>query len=125
MGTKLGAGLTAFNEVVVAPYEGSTIGGIFWAHPGAFRMPRVGDIGACKIARHLEAMNGTSLPVFELAGVNLERPFLGCNRYSPDDPFTPIPSLDCLNRGLGEWQQNVTAGKRDSASVFRSLRSTV
>merc|ERR1712190_163599 len=72
-----------------------------------------------------EAMNCTSSPDFELAGVNLERPFLGCNRYSPDDPFTPIPSLDCLKRGLGEWQQNVTAGKRDSASVFRSLRSTV
>eukprot|EP00927_Polykrikos_kofoidii_P081504 TRINITY_DN7894_c0_g2_i1.p1 TRINITY_DN7894_c0_g2~~TRINITY_DN7894_c0_g2_i1.p1 ORF type:complete len:366 (-),score=48.99 TRINITY_DN7894_c0_g2_i1:125-1222(-) len=113
--TKLSSGLTGFNEVIAAPYDASSIGGIFWAHPGGFRKPHWGDIGACEIAKHLASTTDTSLPVFELAGVNLERPFMGCLNHWFE------PEVECLSRNLGEWKRNLTTKVgRDASSVFRA-----
>jgi len=125
--SKLGAGLTAFNEVVVSPYASPAVGGVFWAHPGPFRAPIVGDTGACRIANYLKTANGSEpFPIFELAGANIERPFLGCHAAPPpDDPFHPHPALDCISKGLAEWQGNLTDGGRDPATVFRTVASKV
>lgn len=119
--TKIGFGLTAFNEVMVAPYDSlsSTVGAIFWAHVGQFRAPIETDTGACAIAKHLHHA-GATLPIFELAGVNLERPFLGCHVGSGLDPN---PAPDCLSKGLGEWKANVTGGGRNSSEVIRLVDS--
>lgn len=113
--TKLGYGLTAFNEVVVQPP--STVGGLLWSHDGPFRLPAEKDPAACTIAAHLRANANASvqpLPIFEAAFVNLERPFKGCY---PDGPQAP-PSPDCVSRGLSEWHANVSAGHR-ARSSFR------
>jgi len=119
--TKLGYGLTAFNEVQIAPYEESAVGGIFWAHPGPFRSPHAQEYGACHVANYLKKLSPSAAtpPIFELADVNLERPFLGCI-VGGGYPIVMAP--DCLSRGLGEWQSNMTdAGGygSDSSNVFR------
>jgi len=119
-------GLTAFNEVVIAPYEPSGVGGIFWAHPGPFRSPVSGDYHACRIANYLKELppSATPLPIFELAAVNLEKPFFGCH----SEGTTPRIASDCLTRGLGDWQSNMTntgGYGSDSSNVFRTLSASV
>merc|ERR1712217_626249 len=84
--TKVGSGLTSYNEIILGPYDAEDVSGLFWAHTGEFRAPRVTDPGAMKLACSFKETN-TSLPVFEFAYVNLERPFEGCQS---------LPSLDCL-----------------------------
>jgi len=116
--TKGGFGLTAFNEVMVT-YEAPAVGGMFWAHTGDFRGPRANEYGACQITAYLKSLSpsATPLPIFELANVNLERPFLGCNGQSG-------VSSDCLSRGFGDWQANMTDEKgygRNSESVIRAV----
>lgn len=112
-----GSGITAFNEIIVAPFDAPAIGGIFWAHRGPFRPPEDRDSAACSIQSYLKKA-AAPLPIFELAGVTLERPFVGCNAADL------APSLDCLSRGLGEWQRNLTMqGGRDADGVFRSIRA--
>lgn len=125
--TKAGYGLTAFNEVMVAPYEAPAVGGMFWAHTGPFRSPRAEEYGACQIASYLKSLSpsATPLPIFELANVNLERPFLGCNVHRG---IKPLPASDCLSRGFGDWQANMTDEKgygRNSSNVFRAVSAAV
>lgn len=117
--TTIGFGLTAYNEVVITPEEASSAAGIFWAHPGPFREPHKSDGGACQIAEFLASSNST-LPIFEAAGVNLERPFAGCWL---DSNYPPTPAPDCLSRGVREWNANLTGsgGTRDPSSVFRPV----
>jgi len=122
--TGLGGGLTAYNEVIIAPTDDSAAAGIFWAHPGPFREPLPTDADACQIAAFLRA-DGISLPIFELAGVNVQRPFHGCW----DEGYVSIgtePRPGCLSQGIDEWNANLTAGggKRDDSSVFRELNGT-
>lgn len=99
--TKQDSGLLTYNEIVVAPFDDTVTGGLFWAHSGGFRSPLPTDIGAVKIACHLNATGSEPLNVFELGGVNLERPFEGCNSH---------PSNECLSNGLDAWQKNMAKG---------------
>lgn len=119
--TKLGYGLTAYNELIIGPTDESVFGGIFWAHAGPFREPLPSEHGACQIAQFLGS-NSTTLPIFELAGVNLEHPFQGCGRDS--GPFSR-PNPSCLSQAVAEWNANLTVGggKRDAASVVREMNS--
>lgn len=117
--TKVGSGLTAFNEVIIAPTDESVASSIFWAHSGPFREPLPSDTGACQIAAVLRA-DATMLPIVELAGVNLDRPFQGCgNDHGPFSTATP----GCLSQGIAEWNANLTVGrgKQDASSVFRAV----
>lgn len=120
--TKIGFGLTAFNEVMRAPYDASSVGGIFWAHSGPFRAPRAKEYGACKIAEYLRLLPLGSIPlsIFELAGVTLDRPFSGCDAKVG---IKPMPAPDCLSRGFREWRANLTEQGhwRNSADVFRAV----
>lgn len=119
--TMLGFGLTAFNEVIIGPTDGSEFGGIFWAHSGPFRDPLPSDRGACQIAQVLSSdLTITTLPIFELAGVNLEHPFNGCGRDR--GPFSRANPA-CLSNAVAEWNANITAGggKRDASSVIREV----
>lgn len=121
-------GLTAFNEVVIAPYEPSEVGGVFWAHPGPFRSPASGDSDACRIAKYLKELppGATPLPIFEFAAVNLQMPFSGC--YSEDPSGDPRPAPDCLPRGLGYWQSNMTGTEgygSNFSNVFRTVSASV
>lgn len=114
-------GLTAFNEVIIGPTDGSEFGGIFWAHSGPFRDPLPSDRGACQIAQVLSSdLTISTLPIFELAGVNLERPFQGCGRDR--GPFSRA-NPNCLSDAVAEWNANLTAGggKRDASSVIREV----
>jgi len=119
--THAGTGLTTYNEVIIGPVDESVFGSIFWAHAGPFREPLPSDRGACEIAAVLGS-NLTTLPIIELAGVNLEYPFEGCGtshgRFS-----RPSPSPTCLSQGVAEWNANLTVGggKRDASSVFREV----
>jgi hypothetical protein len=117
-------GLAAFNEVVIAPYEPSGVRGVFWAHSGTFRRPEV-EVGACRIANYLKELppSATPLPIFEVAAVNLEKPFFGCHS---EFPYRLAP--DCLTRGLGYWQSNMTdKGGYGSnfSNVFRIVNASV
>lgn len=118
--TKLGWGLTAFNEVIIAPTDESVAGSIFWAHSGPFREPLPSDAGACQIATVLRA-DATTLPIFELAGVNFERPFQGCG--NDRGMFRPASNLECMSQFVAEWNANLTVGggKHDASSVFRTV----
>lgn len=124
--TKIGFGLTAFNEVIHAPYEASSVGGIFWAHSGPFRAPHAKEYGACKIAEYLRSLprGARPVPLFELAQVTLERPFSGCDAKAG---FKPMPASDCLSRGFQEWQANLTEEGtwRNTADVFRAVSEEV
>lgn len=110
--TKMGAGITAYNEVIVGPYSSDAVGALFWAHPGGFRPPGMEE-GAFKLACYFKGEEHASLPVFELAGVNLERPFQGCQ--------SEATKLDCLKTGIDEWQANMTNGGRQVADFVREL----
>jgi len=122
------SGLTAFNEVVIAPYEPSEVGGVFWAHPGPFRSPVSGDSDACRIAKYLKELppGATPLPIFEFAAVNLQKPFSGC--YSKDSGGAARLAPDCLPRGLGYWQSNMTGTEgygSNFSNVFRTVSASV
>lgn len=115
-----GFGLTAFNEVVVT-YEAPAVGGMFWAHAGAFQSPHAKEYGACTITAYLKSLppSATPLSIFELANVNVGRPFLGCYVLGQSGV-----SSDCLSRGFGDWQANMTDEKgygRKSSSVLRAV----
>eukprot|EP00927_Polykrikos_kofoidii_P081502 TRINITY_DN7894_c0_g1_i1.p1 TRINITY_DN7894_c0_g1~~TRINITY_DN7894_c0_g1_i1.p1 ORF type:complete len:370 (-),score=42.20 TRINITY_DN7894_c0_g1_i1:110-1219(-) len=119
--TRLGAGITGFNEVIVAPYEDSSVGGIFWAHPGGLRKPAWTDKGACEIAEHLASTSDTSLPLFELAEVHLDRPFNGCMHRLGE-----LPPKDCLSKNLAEWKRHLTTKVGiDTSSVIRAVSPSV
>lgn len=113
--TRIGFGLTAFNEVIVLP--GSEAGALFWAHAGSFRSPTRADPGACTLGEYFRNATTASHPVFEVSFVNLERPFQDCYGRKGIKP-------DCLSRGLGEWSANVTQGRRASM-VFRAVAPSV
>jgi hypothetical protein len=119
--TKIGFGITAFNEVMHAPYEASSVGGIFWAHSGPFRAPHAKEYGACQIAEYLRSLppGARPLPLFELAEVTLERPFSGCEA-KPE--LKPMPASDCLSRGFREWRANLSEEGhwRNTTDVFRA-----
>lgn len=122
--TNMAIGLTAYNEVIIAPTDESAAGSIFWAHPGPFRKPLPSEYGARQIAAFLKA-GANTLPIFELAGVNLDRPFHDCwktnGTHLQGQGIDPKPG--CLSQGIAEWNSNLTAGggKRDASSIFREL----
>jgi len=124
--TKIGFGLTAFNEVMHAPFEASSVGGIFWAHSGPFRAPHAKEYGACQIAEYLRSLppGARPFPLFELAEVTLERPFSGCEAKLG---LKPMPASDCLSRGFREWRANLSEEGhwRNTTDVFRVVSEEV
>jgi len=113
----VGAGLTAFNEVIVKPFTGADVGGVFWAHSGPFRTPRLGDRAICDVAKYgLNPFTWKKKPIFEVAQVNLGRPFDECLH----DPPRTYP-VNCVKKGLEKWQNDTKDGGYDPTVVFKPL----
>ncbi|CAE7322772.1 unnamed protein product [Symbiodinium natans] len=126
--SRVGFALTAFNEVITAPFGNSEVAALFWAHAGPFRDPVANDTSACSLADFLSKardLGKDTYPIVEIAGAALERPFPGCDTKT-EDPPSSVPGIyatnpTCLQSFLGEWEETLQGGGYSPAKHFRTL----